>query len=123
MANERLTAATLALADYRGQRILDVGCGDGTYTVELYDRGGPRFLHGIDPAPAAIGAARQRAGSRAIEFRVGTPTIYPTEWIVSTSPIFAAFCTTSTGPSMPSARRSAWRDRLSSSSRTGTVPF
>ena len=72
MANERLTAATLALADYRGQRVLDVGCGDGTYTVELYDRGGPRFLHGIDPAPAAIGAARQRAGSRAIEFRVGS---------------------------------------------------
>ena len=72
LANERMTAASLMLADFRGQRILDVGCGDGTYTVELHDRGRPRLLHGIDPAAAAIGAARQKAGSRAIEFRVGS---------------------------------------------------
>jgi ubiquinone/menaquinone biosynthesis C-methylase UbiE len=49
-----------------------VGCGDGSYTVELHDRGRPSVLHGIDPASAAIAAARQRAGGRAIEFRVGS---------------------------------------------------
>jgi SAM-dependent methyltransferase len=72
MANERLTAATLGLADFRGQRVLDVGCGDGTYTVELYDRGEPAFVQGIDPAGAAIEAARKAAGTRKLEFCVGS---------------------------------------------------
>lgn len=72
MANDRLTAATLALADFRGRRVLDIGCGDGTYTVELHDRGQPSCLCGIDPAPSAIEAARKKAVGRAIEFRVGS---------------------------------------------------
>ena len=72
MANQRLTAATLGLVDFRGQRVLDVGCGDGTYTVELYDRGAPAFVQGIDPAEAAIEAARKAAGTRRMEFCVGS---------------------------------------------------
>ena len=72
MANDRLTEATFALADFRGQRVIDIGCGDGMYTVELHDRARPHCLCGIDPAPAAIDAAKAKADDREIEFCVGS---------------------------------------------------
>ena len=71
-ANERLTKATLDLADMRGQHVLDIGCGDGSYTLELYDRGGPEFIHGLDPALSAVESARSHVGSRNINFATGS---------------------------------------------------
>jgi ubiquinone/menaquinone biosynthesis C-methylase UbiE len=72
MANERLTTATLAIAALRDQRVLDIGCGDGTYSVELFDRAHPAELHGIDPAEAAIKVARSKIGKRSIQFDMGS---------------------------------------------------
>lgn len=71
-ANERLTEVSLALAPLQGKKILDIGCGDGAYTVELCDRANPEFMIGIDPAPTAIDVASCRAGVRKINFRVGS---------------------------------------------------
>lgn len=68
LANRRLTDATLAIADFRGKRVLDIGCGDGTYTVELFDRGQPASIHGGDPAQEAIRVARQKIAGRDITF-------------------------------------------------------
>jgi ubiquinone/menaquinone biosynthesis C-methylase UbiE len=79
MANEHLTEATLSLVDFRDQRVLDIGCGDGAYTVELYDRGAPAFVQGIEPAEAAIEAARKKVGSRKIDFSVGSAYDLPYE--------------------------------------------
>lgn len=71
MAMRRQTDVTLALADFRDRRVLDVGCGDGTYTIELYDRGCPSMMEGADIAEAAVEAARTLAGERKIQFRIG----------------------------------------------------
>jgi ubiquinone/menaquinone biosynthesis C-methylase UbiE len=68
-ANDRITDAMLALAAMGGKRVLDVGCGDGACTREIYDRGRPASMVGIDPARDAIDLARTRAGGRPIEFR------------------------------------------------------
>jgi SAM-dependent methyltransferase len=46
-----------------GRTVIDVGCGDGTYTLELL-QGGPRDVLGIDPAAEAIARARERSAGR-----------------------------------------------------------
>lgn len=68
LANRRLTDAALAAVDFRQQRVVDIGCGDGTYTIELFDRGQPRSMHAADPAEAAIASAREKVGDRQIAF-------------------------------------------------------
>jgi len=70
IANRRLSDATVAAADFCGKRIIDIGCGDGTYTIELFDRGKPSSICGVDPAQKAIDIARQKAGGRNIAFEV-----------------------------------------------------
>lgn len=44
----------------QGLRVLDVGCGDGTYTAELAGQAGAASVLGIDPASSAIQRARER---------------------------------------------------------------
>ena len=70
IASRRHSDAILAAADFRGKRVIDVGCGDGTLTVELYDSGSPASIHALDPAPNAIEVARQKTGGRQITFEV-----------------------------------------------------
>jgi SAM-dependent methyltransferase len=41
-------------------RIVDIGCGDGTYTMDLAERFAPASVRGIDPAHNAISAASAR---------------------------------------------------------------
>jgi SAM-dependent methyltransferase len=79
IANRRLSDAVLASADFRDKRVLDVGCGDGTYTVELYDRAGAASIHGIDGATQAVELARTRVGTRAITFEAGSAESLPME--------------------------------------------
>jgi SAM-dependent methyltransferase len=69
LANERLTQVTLDLAPLRGHSVIDVGCGDGTYTAELAARGAPSRLVGIDPSVGAIEVAARR--HTALRFEVG----------------------------------------------------
>jgi ubiquinone/menaquinone biosynthesis C-methylase UbiE len=72
IAGKRHSDAIHAALDFRGKRVIDVGCGDGTYSVELFDRGGPASIHAIDPAARAVESARRKAGSRAISFEVAS---------------------------------------------------
>lgn len=69
LANERQTEMTLAALDFRQKKVLDIGCGDGTYTVELFDRGNPDCIEGVDLAEEAIKLAQQKTGNRRIAFR------------------------------------------------------
>ncbi len=72
LANTRMTRAILAAVDFSGRRIVDLGCGDGSYTVPLRAAAGGSYVLGIDPAPAAIELARDRAvGVEGCEFVVG----------------------------------------------------
>lgn len=68
MANLRNTDATLGCVDFSGKRVIDIGCGDGTYTIELFDRGKPKYIYGVDLAEKAIGIAQQKIGNRKIFF-------------------------------------------------------
>src|SRR4051812_15266362 len=70
LANKRLTDATLKLVDFSNKKVVDIGCGDGAYTLELYDRGHPTSVHGIDPAEKAIDVARSHIGDRQVTFAV-----------------------------------------------------
>lgn len=77
LANRRLTDVALAVTDFSGKRVLDIGCGDGTYTLELFDRGQPTNMHGIDPLEEAIRIAQQKIGSRPVTFAVQSTQTLP----------------------------------------------
>lgn len=70
LANRRLTDAALAITEFRGKKVLDIGCGDGTYTLELLERGQAASVHGIDLAEEAVKIAREKAGNRPATFGV-----------------------------------------------------
>ncbi len=38
IANKRLSDVTLENVDLQDKTVLDIGCGDGVYTIELFDR-------------------------------------------------------------------------------------
>ena len=79
IANKRLTDATLKACDFNGKRVIDVGCGDGTYTIELYDAASPSEIVGLDPAAQAITAAQEKVQDRRIRFSVGSAYELPAE--------------------------------------------
>ncbi len=73
LANARMSKAILAATDFSGKRVIDLGCGDGAYTLELVTKGGAQSVLGVDPAAAAIGRANERAslaGMTNCSFRV-----------------------------------------------------
>ncbi len=55
-------------------KIVDIGCGDGKHTVELFKRISPTQILGIDPAKEAISVAKKRIDKKnkgGIIFKVG----------------------------------------------------
>ena len=77
LANDRLTDAALALGIWRGKRVVDIGCGDGTFTFDLSERGSPALIHGVDPAGEAIRVAREKAGARSVAFTESSGAALP----------------------------------------------
>ena len=58
-ARRRIANVLSLLPPLEGRRVVDIGCGMGTFTIECARRGA-RAL-GVDPAPAALPAARRVA--------------------------------------------------------------
>ncbi len=77
VANARISDLTIDALKWNGLRVLDVGCGDGEYTFELYRRGNPSEITGIDLSPAAIAAATERVSNEAITFSVCSGSLLP----------------------------------------------
>ncbi len=74
LANGRISRAVEDLVNVAGRDVIDIGCGDGTYSMELA-RAGARRVLGVDAAAMAIERARQRAaGNDQVEFEVGDAT-------------------------------------------------
>ncbi len=63
--------------DVGGRKLLDVGCGDGDFAVELARRGAS--VTGIDASPEMIGAAKRRAEQQkaAVTFHIATAQQLP----------------------------------------------
>ena len=59
LANERISNAVYQAYDFSGKRVLDLGCGDGTYTLEFASFG-VKSVVGVDPAGVAIEAANKK---------------------------------------------------------------
>lgn len=62
----------------RGRRVLDLGCGDGRFALGVARLA--RTVHGLDPDPDAIVAARKarrRSGVRNVRFDVGAAQRLP----------------------------------------------
>lgn len=59
VANRRFSDIIVGSVDLDGKRVVDVGCGDGTYTRVLRRETGASHILGIDPAARAIGRARE----------------------------------------------------------------
>ena len=53
LANLRYTEMILASADFTGKTVIDVGCGDGTFTAALAEQCGAERVLGIEPSPKA----------------------------------------------------------------------
>lgn len=49
----------LKTSNLSGKTVLDVGCGDGTYTNHLWENAGAKSILGIDPAPNSIEVAKK----------------------------------------------------------------
>ena len=54
-----------------GLNWLDVGCGNGAFTELLMRRCAPALVVGVDPSPAQLDYARNRAGATGAEFHSG----------------------------------------------------
>lgn len=73
IANKRLNEAALKMLYFRNKKVLDIGCGDGTYTYEFFKRGKPKTIVGIDQSKEAIMRASQKyaLNKNRIKFKVG----------------------------------------------------
>ncbi len=77
VANRRISEAVIAMADLAGKTVLDIGCGDGTYSIELLKAGAMEVV-GVDAAENAIQCAIKKAeGLENIRFQ--TADIYGLE--------------------------------------------
>jgi len=63
----------MAHAGLNGKRVLDVGCGDGTYTARMHDETSAVSLLGLDPSAIVIESARAvyQPGRPRLSFRCG----------------------------------------------------
>ena len=77
LANRRLTDATLDLADFEAKRVIDIGCGDGTYGREILDLANPAVIAGIDPAEEAVRIARRKAEEPRLVFSASSAYTLP----------------------------------------------
>lgn len=71
LATQRTTKAVLATDCFKGRSVLDMGCGDGFFSLQLWDSGSPHTLIGIDAAEQAIKIANVKKQQRPIQFIVG----------------------------------------------------
>lgn len=60
VANRTISQAVWGFVTKEPQMIIDLGCGDGTYTQELAERWPHATVHGNDPADVAVQMAQER---------------------------------------------------------------
>lgn len=77
LANARLTEAAAATVEFRGRRVLDIGSGDGEYTIAVLSLGA-RVVTGIDPSlSGCIAGQRKRKDAENVRFISGSAYSLP----------------------------------------------
>ena len=71
LATRNSVHSVMAAGQFTGRSLVDVGCGDGHYSLQYWDSTHPRSLTGIDAAERAVALANQRKGDRRITFLTG----------------------------------------------------
>lgn len=71
VANRRLTEIAQKLMTFKSKTVIDVGCGDGTYSLDLFRETRPKSMLGFDPAKAAIQSAQKSNRFIKVKFEVG----------------------------------------------------
>jgi ubiquinone/menaquinone biosynthesis C-methylase UbiE len=71
LATQRSMDAILATASLCNRSVVDIGCGDGFYTIRFWDRAQPKSMVGLDPASHAIAVANTNKENRPVQFLVG----------------------------------------------------
>ena len=70
IANDRISKAILSMTNFKGKRVIDVGCGDGTYSFQLLEAGA-KYVVGVDAASKAVEIANKKySDNKDIEFYV-----------------------------------------------------
>lgn len=69
LANLRISKFIAESYDFAGKMVLDLGCGDGTYTLEFMKLGVKEVL-GVDPAVEAIAIANAKARKSGLDDKV-----------------------------------------------------
>ena len=70
LATGRTIDLILKEGAFKDRNVLDVGCGDGYYTMKWFDHGHPHALTAVDAAAGAVDVARSNCGGRTITFEV-----------------------------------------------------
>ena len=80
LANARISESIMQSFDFAGKTVLDLGCGDGVYTLE-FPKLGVKAVVGVDPASIAIEAAERRARTLGLDtvVKFETGNIYALE--------------------------------------------
>ncbi|MBE2287998.1 MAG: methyltransferase domain-containing protein [Chitinophagaceae bacterium] len=71
VANLRQTQETLKLIDSDAKTLVDIGCGDGTYTEEIAKARPDLKIAGFDPAAVAVQLAKEKNPAREVSRRGG----------------------------------------------------
>jgi SAM-dependent methyltransferase len=65
------------LAAPEGAQWLDVGCGNGAFTAQVFARCAPSKVHGLDPSPGQLAYARNRGDVGNAQFHEGDALALP----------------------------------------------
>ena len=71
LATQRTMDIILETGYFKDRNILDMGCGDGYFTLNFWDIGKPHSMSGVDAAAQAIKLANKNKAERLISFLVG----------------------------------------------------
>src|SRR5512135_2145594 len=68
MATQSSRELVMRVGQLSGKSVLDIGCGDGFYTIGYWDAARPASMVGIDAAESAVKVAEKKRGERPIKF-------------------------------------------------------
>ena len=77
MATEKSRDSIIRLGDFSGCSLIDIGCGDGHFTMAYHDVIPSARITGIDASPEAIGMAKKNSLDRDIVFECASAHALP----------------------------------------------